>query len=115
MKRLVTAAAALGASQADCKNKDEDKPTTMYDAIPAPARDASSADAAPTDASIDATTVDASIDGGAEAGADGGDAGKKKAATLPACAPGQRRLADGSCAYMVVDPIPTPSRGVDDR
>jgi hypothetical protein len=102
LKHLVAAAAVLSCDKDEQKIEKDRSLDASQDAT-VDAADANVADASvPVDAS-DASVADVSI---ADAGADGKAAMK----TPPACPPGSRRRPDGTCGYMVVDPVPRPSR-----
>ena len=103
LKHLVAAAAVLSCDKDEPKiDKDRAVDASSPDAT-VDAADANVIDASiPVDAS-DASVADVSI-------ADASSDGKTAMKTPPACPPGSRRRPDGTCGYMVVDPVPRPSR-----
>lgn len=102
LKHMVAAAAVLGCEKPEAsidKDRTVDGSST---AATSDARDANVADA--SDASLLPDASDASI-----ADASVRDA-SRPLRIPPACPPGGIRAADGTCGYMVVDPIPRPAR-----
>ena len=99
LKHMVAAATVLGCDKPDATiDKDRVVDSSSMDAT------ADGLDAYVPDSSLAADASDASI---ADVSAPDTSTAMR---TPPACPPGRIRRPDGTCGYMVVDPIPRPSR-----
>lgn len=100
LKHMVAAATVLGCDKPDATiDKDRVVDSSSVDAT-------ATLDAYVPDSSLPVDASDASI---ADASAPDTSTAMR---TPPPCPPGRIRKPDGTCGYMVVDPVPRPSRPI---